>query len=76
MEINKSTRHGKTIGNFGESLICNYLSRSGFEVTLVDHTGIDVIAYDPSTRDRLGVTIKSRTREPGNPGERTPRSTF
>ncbi|RKY01899.1 MAG: hypothetical protein DRP54_02920 [Spirochaetes bacterium] len=62
MSINKSSRHQKIIGNFGENLICNWLSRSGFEVILVDHTGIDIIAYNPSTKQRLGITVKSRTR--------------
>ena len=65
MEIIKSSRHQKIIGKFGENLICNWLSRSGFEVTLVDHTGIDIIAYKPSTKQRLGITVKSRTRNLG-----------
>ena len=65
MEIIKSSRHQKIIGNFGESLICNWLSRSGFEVILIDHTGIDIIAYNPSTNQRLGITVKSRTRNIG-----------
>jgi hypothetical protein len=45
MKIVKSSRHQKIIGNLGEDLLCNWLSRSGFEVTVVDHTGIDVVAY-------------------------------
>ncbi len=65
MKISKSSRHQKIIGNFGEMLICNWLSRSGFEVTVVDHTGIDVVAYHPPTKKRLGVTVKSRTRNLG-----------
>jgi len=64
-EIIKSSRHRKIIGDFGENMISNWLSRSGFEVTLVDHTGIDIIAYNPSTRRRLGITVKSRTRNIG-----------
>lgn len=64
-DISKSTRHQKIIGEFGEHLICNWLSRSGFEVTIIDHTGIDIIAYDPTSKERLGITIKSRTRDPG-----------
>jgi Holliday junction resolvase-like predicted endonuclease len=74
MEISKSSRHQKIIGNFGESLICNWLSRSGFEVIVVDHTGIDIIAYNPSTRQRLGITVKSRTRNVGK--ERTSVNVF
>lgn len=69
MKIKKSTRHQKVIGNFGEILICNWLSRLGFEVTLVDHTGIDIIAYNPSTKQRLGITVKSRTRNIGKEKE-------
>ncbi len=65
MEIIKSSRHQKIIGDFGEHLICNWLSRSGFEVTIVDHTGIDLIAYHPPSQRRLGITVKSRTRTAG-----------
>jgi hypothetical protein len=65
MEIIKSSRHSKIIGYFGEDIICNWLSRNGFEVILVDHTGIDIIAYNPFTKRRLGITVKSRTRNIG-----------
>lgn len=69
MEISKSSRHQKIIGNFGENVICNWLSRSGFEVVHVDHTGIDIIAYNPLTKHRLGITVKSRTRNIGTEEE-------
>jgi len=69
MEINKSSRHQKIIGNFGEQLICNWLSRSGFEVIIVDHTGIDIIAYNPKTMQRIGISVKSRTRNIGKKEE-------
>jgi len=62
MEIVKSSRHAKLIGSFGENIICNWFSRSGFEVIIADHTGLDIIAYNPATEKRLGVTVKSRTR--------------
>ena len=65
MDINKGKRHQKIIGDFGEMVICNWLSRSGFEVLLVDHTGIDIIAYGPRTKKRFGITVKSRTRNVG-----------
>jgi hypothetical protein len=65
MEIVKSPRHQKIIGNFGEALLCNWLSRSGFEVAIVDHTGIDVLAYNSRTKKRLGISVKSRTRVKG-----------
>lgn len=65
MSIEKSTRHQKIIGEFGEHLVCNWLSRSGYEVARVDHTGIDVIAFSAMEDQRLGITVKSRTRIPG-----------
>ena len=65
MSIDKSTRHQKIIGQFGENCICNWLSRSGFEVVIVDHTGIDIVAYNPKSKKRLGITVKSRTRNEG-----------
>lgn len=68
MEIEKSSRHSKIIGEFGEAFLCNWLSRSGFEVTIVDHIGVDVIAYHPKT-GRLGITVKSRTRVTGTEAE-------
>jgi hypothetical protein len=61
-KINRSTRHQKIVGEFGEHLVCNWLSRSGFEVSRVDHTGIDVVAYNPKLKKRYGITVKARTR--------------
>jgi hypothetical protein len=70
MDIIRSSRHQKIIGAFGEHLISNHLSRSGFEVANIDHTGIDLIAYHNLTKQRLGISIKSRTRTAGT--ENTP----
>jgi Holliday junction resolvase-like predicted endonuclease len=69
VNIEKSTRHQKILGEFGEHVVCNWLSRSGFEVSIVDHTGIDLIAYHPETKQRMGITVKSRTRTPGRESE-------
>jgi hypothetical protein len=60
MEITKSSRHQKIIGQFGEMIICNWLSRSGFEVTVVDHTGLDIVAFDPITGNRLVAHTRVR----------------
>lgn len=65
MKINKSSRHPKIVGDLGEHLVCNWLSRSGWEVVLVDHTGIDLIAYNRKFKKRIGITVKSRTRTTG-----------
>ena len=64
-KVDKSTRHQKIIGDYGEALVCNWLSRSGFEVSIVDHTGIDIVAYNPENKTRYGITVKSRTRNIG-----------
>jgi Holliday junction resolvase len=69
MQIDRSTRHQKIVGDFGEHLICNWLSRSGFEVSRVDHTGLDVVAYNPYLDERYGITVKSRTRVHGRESE-------
>ena len=34
-------------------------------MVLVDYTGLDIVAYNPVTKERLGITVKSRTRRPG-----------
>jgi Holliday junction resolvase len=65
MTIRKSSRHQKIIGDFGEHLIANWLSRSGFEVVLLDHTGMDIVAYHSELKRRIGITVKSRTRSEG-----------
>lgn len=63
--ITKSTRHSEIVGKFGEYAVCNWLSRCGFEVCVVNHTGLDIIAYDLKSKHRLGITVKSRTRKSG-----------
>jgi hypothetical protein len=37
----------------------------GFEVKLVDHTGIYIAAYNPLTKQLLGISVRSRTRNIG-----------
>jgi Holliday junction resolvase-like predicted endonuclease len=65
MNINKSTRHSKLAGDFGETLVVYWLSKYGFECAKVDHTGIDLIARNPHTKEVLGISVKSRTRKSG-----------
>lgn len=60
--MDKSERHSKITGDFGESLLMYWLSRSGYEATLVDYTGIDIVAYHKATKRRLGISVKSRSR--------------
>jgi Holliday junction resolvase len=65
MEIIKSSRHSKIVGDFGERLVLNWLSRSGFEASILDHTGADIVAYNKVLNRRLAISVKSRTRTKG-----------
>lgn len=65
MKINKSTRHAKITGDFGEALVLYWLSKYGFECASVDHTGIDIIARNPHTGEIMGISVKSRSRNEG-----------
>ncbi|MBI5394511.1 MAG: hypothetical protein HZA91_04360 [Verrucomicrobia bacterium] len=65
MKLAKSSRHSKITGDFGESIVLYLLSRHGFECARVDHTGIDLIARRPDSREVLGISVKSRSRQAG-----------
>lgn len=67
--MEKSSRHAKITGDFGEALVLYWLSRSGFECARVDHTGIDLIARRPRSDERLGISVKTRSRLPGKEAE-------
>lgn len=66
MKISKSTRHARIAGEFGEAVVLYWLSKYGFECAFVDHTGIDIIARNPHTRELMGISVKSRTRSEGS----------
>lgn len=63
--MTKSSRHSKITGDFGEALILYWLSKDGFECSIVDHTGIDLIARNPHTKELMGISVKSRSRNLG-----------
>jgi len=65
MKLEKSSRHSKITGDFGEAIVLYLLSRHGFECARVDHTGIDLIARRPNSREILGISVKSRSRQAG-----------
>jgi len=65
METNRSSRHSKITGNFAESLILYWLSKHNFECANIDHTGIDIIAKNPNTKELMGISVKSRSRKKG-----------
>ncbi len=46
-----------------------WLSKYGFECASVDHTGIDVIARNPHTKEIMGISVKSRSRNTGKEGQ-------
>jgi Holliday junction resolvase-like predicted endonuclease len=63
--MQKSSRHSKITGDFGEALVLYWLSKRGFECARVDHTGIDLIARRPKSTEVLGISVKSRSRNEG-----------
>jgi hypothetical protein len=67
--MNKSSRHSKIAGDFGETFLLYWLSKYGYESARVDHTGIDLIAKDPDSNSVLGISVKSRTRNEGKETE-------
>lgn len=60
--MQKSSRHSKITGNFGEAIVLYWLSKRGFECAHVDHVGIDLIARRPSSDEVLGISVKCRSR--------------
>jgi len=46
-----------------------WLSKHGFECARVDHTGIDLIARNPDTKELMGISVKSRSRDPRHADE-------
>ena len=64
-DINKSSRHSKITGDFAEGLVLYMLSKHGFECASIDHTGIDLLARNPSTKELMGISVKSRSRNLG-----------
>lgn len=69
LKVSKSSRHSKITGDFGEVLVLYWLSKHGFECALVDHTGIDLIARNPHTKEIMGISVKSRSRYIGTERE-------
>jgi hypothetical protein len=63
--MTKSTRHSKITGDFAEGLVLYWLSKYGYECARVDHTGIDLIANAPDNSERLGISVKCRSRYQG-----------
>jgi len=59
----KSSRHSKVSGQFGEIFVAYVLSKCGFEVAQVDHTGLDILAVSRNGKKRLGISVKNRTRD-------------
>lgn len=67
--MKKSSRHAKITGDFAESLVMYWLSKSGYECARVDHTGIDIIAADKAGQTRIGISVQGRSRFGGTEKE-------
>ncbi|MBD1999794.1 hypothetical protein H6F88_23500 [Oculatella sp. FACHB-28] len=67
--LNKSSRHSKIAGEFFEHLVLYWLSKYGLECARIDHVGIDLLAKHPDREERLGISVKGRTRNIGKETE-------
>jgi hypothetical protein len=65
MKLQKSPRHSKITGDFAEGLVLYWLSKYGYECARIDHVGIDLIARNPDSGERMGISVKSRCRYDG-----------
>jgi hypothetical protein len=45
-----------------------WLSKYGFECAYVDHVGMDIIARRPHSKEIMGISVKSRSRNTGTEG--------
>ena len=68
MKVSKSSRHSKITGDFSERLVLYWLSKYGFECAYVDHVGMDIIARRPHSKEIMGISVKSRSRNTGTEG--------
>lgn len=67
-DVSKSSRHSKITGDFAEHLILYWLSKHGLECARVDHVGMDLIARRAGDPTPMGISVKSRSRNPGTEG--------
>ncbi|WP_042357722.1 hypothetical protein [Bacillus rubiinfantis] len=65
--MNKSKRHSKITGDFGEYFVLYLLSKYGFECARIDYVGIDLYAKDNKTGKTLGISVKTKTLSPKKP---------
>ena len=63
IKILKSSMHSRITGNYAERFVLYWLSKYGFECMYVDHVGIDIVANNPHSSERMGISVKSRSRK-------------
>lgn len=66
--VQKSSRHSKITGDFAEHLVLYWFSKHGIECARVDHVGLDLIARQAEQPKPMGISVKSRSRNPGTEG--------
>ncbi|NLI97567.1 hypothetical protein GX441_02775 [bacterium] len=67
--MNEKQQTPENFRRFWRNLVLYWLSKNGFECARVDHTGIDLIARNPKTKELAGISVKSRTRKHGTETE-------
>lgn len=60
--MDKSKRHSKITGDFGEYFLLYFLSKHNYEAARIDYTGIDILAYDKIRDKKIGISVKARSR--------------
>ncbi len=50
-------------------MLMYWLSKRNYEPALVDYVGIDIVSYDKFKDERIGISVKSRTRKEGTETE-------
>ncbi|WP_075039542.1 hypothetical protein [Anoxybacillus sp. MB8] len=65
--MDKSKRHAKITGDFGEYFVLYLLSKNSFECARIDYVGIDLYAKSNKTGKTIGVSVKTKTLNPKKP---------
>lgn len=59
--MNKSKRHSKITGDFGEYIVLYLLSKYGFECARIDYVGINLYAKNNKSGKKIGISVKTNT---------------
>lgn len=67
--MDKSKRHAKITGDFGEYFVLYLLSKNSFECARIDYVGIDLYAKSNKSGKTIGVSVKTKTLNSKKPSQ-------